>query len=370
MTPEEKRIVQALLGRDPTLAGSWTNKAKAKAGWGPVASQWDKHADAFRDAGSDRYGERVEGFFDDLGGRDRNQAYWQLNEGYSPDEVMENMEGGWTVQPPRPSAPQYPDAGYKAPAHTIRYPTRPVPYGVSPPILSPEGFQSFQEGRLGADRTFAPGSGVRVAQVETANDAAAGGDRLSPAEQRKGWDEQVADAFDKEGAKLAMEWLAEGKRADVAKSVDQLREARAMLESGADNLSGPFVGSWVGQAAAPVFNPESVATKEAIEEVVQRNLRLILGAQFTEREGQRLIDRAFNVKLQEPENAKRVGRLLRSIEDAAAARESAAQHFMQHGTMVGWQGQLPTKEGIEAAMDDDGGDWVTLPNGMRVREKR
>lgn len=198
-----------------------------------------------------------------------------------------------------------------------------------------------------------------------------GGDTLSPQEMRGNWDEQVADAYDKDAAKLALEWMAEGKNADVAKSLSQLREAKARLESGADNISGPVVGSWLGQAVAPAINPESVITKEAIEEVVQRNLRLVLGAQFTEREGERLISRAFNPKLQEPENAKRVGRLLRSIEDAALAREAAAQHFMKHGTLVGWDGRIPGIADIEASIEDTSEDgWVTLPNGMRVREKQ
>lgn len=34
-----------------------------------------------------------------------------------------------------------------------------------PSIMDPAGFQSYQEGSLGADRTFAPGPGTRVAQA-------------------------------------------------------------------------------------------------------------------------------------------------------------------------------------------------------------
>lgn len=41
----------------------------------------------------------------------------------------------------------------------------------APHLLSPQGFQSYREGSLGADRTFAPGPGTRVAQNETVNDA-------------------------------------------------------------------------------------------------------------------------------------------------------------------------------------------------------
>lgn len=228
----------------------------------------------------------------------------------------------------------------------------------------------IQVNRLGADRSFEPGPGVKVAQ--------AGGftpEGMTPMEWRNSqWDEQVADAYDKDAATNAVEWAVQGKRDDVAKSLDQLREAQARLESGADNLSGPLVGSWLGQQIAPMVNPESIVTREAIEEVVQRNLRLVLGAQFTEKEGERLISRAFNPKLQEPENAKRVGRLLRSIEDAAAAREAATQYFMQNGTLVGWNGRIPSMQDIEASLDADGTQpdadgWTTI-NGVRVRVKQ
>lgn len=45
------------------------------------------------------------------------------------------------------------------------------PAAPAPSILTPGGFSSFREGSLGADRSFAPGAGTRVAQNETANDA-------------------------------------------------------------------------------------------------------------------------------------------------------------------------------------------------------
>jgi hypothetical protein len=103
-------------------------------------------------------------------------------------------------------------------------------------------------------------------------------------------------------------------------------------------LSGPIVGN-VPDRVSAFINPDAISAREAVEEVVQRSLREILGAQFTEKEGERLIARAYNPKLQESENRLRVGRLLAQVMAAADAKEDAFRYFEQHGTMQGWTGK-------------------------------
>ena len=88
-----------------------------------------------------------------------------------------------------------------------------------------------------------------------------------------------------------------------------------------------------------VVNPELLALRENVEEVVQRNLRVILGAQFTEKEGERLINRAFNEKLSTKENARRVKLLLNQIRTAAKAKNEAVNYFEKHGSLTGFKGQ-------------------------------
>ena len=84
------------------------------------------------------------------------------------------------------------------------------------------------------------------------------------------------------------------------------------------------------------------AAPEAVEEVVQRNLRIVLGAQFTQKEGERLIARAFNPRLEEPENAKRVRRLITQIRTAAQQKQAASDYFEANGTLVGFKGKRPS----------------------------
>jgi hypothetical protein len=157
-------------------------------------------------------------------------------------------------------------------------------------------------------------------------------------------------AVDSKFATSYVEWAVDGGRSDAAKGRAQLSETLANLRSGAD-LTGPITGNVPG-VIQQFTNPQAIETKEAVEEVVQRNLRLILGAQFTEKEGERLIARAYNPRLSEAENAKRVGRLLKQMELAAQSKDAAAQYYEENGTLAGWQGQLATMAELESSIDD------------------
>jgi hypothetical protein len=100
-------------------------------------------------------------------------------------------------------------------------------------------------------------------------------------------------------------------------------------------------------------NPEAAEVREAVEEVVQRNLRLVLGAQFTEKEGERLISRAYNPKLDEAENKKRVERLIKSIQDAAQEKLNMKSYFEKNGTLKGYNSNLPSITSIEQSAFGD-----------------
>lgn len=175
---------------------------------------------------------------------------------------------------------------------------------------------------------------------------------------------------------------ASGGFADVQKSLSQLASAAEKLDE-KGNISGPVVGN-VPDFIGGFVNPEAIATREEIQEVAQRNLRLVLGAQFTEKEGDKLIQRVFNPSLQEGTNKERVRLLAEQIATAAAAKQEAGQYFDQNGTLAGFQGKLYTindfVEGIdlfdkkakqqEGAAKPDKEGWRKLPNGIKVRVKQ
>lgn len=162
------------------------------------------------------------------------------------------------------------------------------------------------------------------------------------------------EAVDKKFADEYVDFKAAGGFADVQKGLGQLNEVLGSLESG-KGITGGFAEKLpiYGDASRTVWNPEGQAVKDSVEEVVQRNLRLILGAQFTEKEGARLIARAYNPALGDAENAKRVRRLITQIGTAAKAKQEAADYFEQNGTLTGFKGKIYTSADFMNMKFDD-----------------
>jgi hypothetical protein len=129
-----------------------------------------------------------------------------------------------------------------------------------------------------------------------------------------------------------------GGAADAQKALEELRSAHADLKAGKKNLTGPIVGR-VPLESRAMFNQDSVNVEETVANTVQRSLRVILGAQFTQKEGEALIRRAYNPQLSEAKNAERVGRLVTQLERSLIAKQEAAQYYEQNGTLVGYQGK-------------------------------
>jgi phage tail protein X len=125
---------------------------------------------------------------------------------------------------------------------------------------------------------------------------------------------ELQKALDKKFAEDTMlPFITGGATNDMAK-VDKLVGAIATLEAN-PNLTGPYVG-WLPDAALAVVSPDLLATKETIQDVASANLKLILGGQFGEKEGERLINRAFNQSLPASENIKRAKRMLTQVQAA------------------------------------------------------
>jgi hypothetical protein len=187
----------------------------------------------------------------------------------------------------------------------------------------------------------------------TATATAGGAKDLTPGQKRL--DEKAADDI--------FQWQSGGGQ-DMAAQIAQLKPVIADLEAGK-----PITG--ISVAVQPdlllaMTNPRALQNREAVEEVVQRNLRVILGAQFTEKEGERLISRAFNPKLPPAENAKRVRRLFLQMETAAQQKQAMADYFNENGTLKGFQGKMPSVRDFENAMES-GAAAPSVPSGVTVK---
>lgn len=169
------------------------------------------------------------------------------------------------------------------------------------------------------------------------------------------------EAFDKEMAKDLQQFALTG-AADSSKNLSQLKAVREGLVTGdSGNVSGPGVGAFSRiPILGPTFAPGAVNAQEQIAEVVQRNLKEILGAQFTQKEGDNLIARAFNPNLDESVNVSRIDRLIRQMELAYQQKASASDYFMTHGTLKGWDGKLPSINDFDVLGDNPPGAGTRL----------
>ena len=166
-------------------------------------------------------------------------------------------------------------------------------------------------------------------------------------------------AVDKKFAETNVEWLA-GQNVDVAANAGQVATVLAQVEAGKP-LTGPAFGAL--QAIAPDFltaiiNPEATNALEQIQEVAQRNLRIVLGAQFAQKEGEQLIRRAYNPALSPAQNAARLRRLFAQIQVAAQQKQAMVDYFQENGTLKGYKGKKPSaKDFYEVLREGD----QTLP---------
>lgn len=153
-------------------------------------------------------------------------------------------------------------------------------------------------------------------------------DSLTPGEKR----------VDQTFAKSYEDFVLSGGAADFDKNLKQLRGVHAEIRNPkGENYSGPILGR-MPDAITSYTNPKAVDLRQQVEEIVQRNLRIILGAQFTQKEGENLIARAYNPALDEATNAKRLNRLIGSMEKMKNAKIAAMDYFERNGTMKGFKG--------------------------------
>tara|TARA_R110000765_G_scaffold354490_1_gene444645 strand:+ start:43 stop:1275 length:1233 start_codon:yes stop_codon:yes gene_type:complete len=152
-------------------------------------------------------------------------------------------------------------------------------------------------------------------------------------------------AGDTDFAKKLNDWNG-GEAQQTQQNLVNLNEKLEILLSDV-NISGPAIGQ-APEAALAFTHPKTIAFVGDIRDVVFQSLRATLGAQFTENEGNRLVAAAFDLRLGEEENYKRLKRLVKKIEGTKIAMESQASYWAgdnesgQTGTLKGYVGSKPT----------------------------
>jgi hypothetical protein len=128
---------------------------------------------------------------------------------------------------------------------------------------------------------------------------------------------------------------------DVQKGLSQLEIAKQTLQTQPEGkITGPFIGAQDDTGLLKYTNPTAQDTKEQVQEIAQRNLRLILGPQFTAKEGEALINRVYNPALPQSVNVKRLELLQDQMTSAAKTKQEAVDYYNTNGTLKGFKGKL------------------------------
>lgn len=172
---------------------------------------------------------------------------------------------------------------------------------------------------------------------------------MGPGEKKPPSQTKGQSATDEAFAKEYAEFKAAGGYSSVEKGLAQLTEASNALEKG--GLTGPVRGN-TPDLVRQFTNPQALAIRDSVQEVVQANLRQVLGPQFTQKEGEGVMARAYNEKLPDAENKKRLDRLIKQIRTAALAKQEAAEFFEKNGTLTGFKGKLWTAADFRPDKDE------------------
>lgn len=143
-------------------------------------------------------------------------------------------------------------------------------------------------------------------------------------------------ALDKKVGAALGEWLDTG-QATVGSNIATLEGVRDQLldPNGPDQS-----GIWEGVKSNLPFT-DANSRKDTVRAVVQGSLRPTIGAAFTEREGEGVMNRAYNPYADERENAMRLERTVRLLRELAKAKDAQVEWLNDpnnHGSMAGYTG--------------------------------
>ena len=149
-------------------------------------------------------------------------------------------------------------------------------------------------------------------------------------------------SMDAQAGKDTAEYIGRGGSAQTARNIKQLTDVEGILQNAIESgegITGPISGLLSDiPIIGPKFAEKTIKVDEMVKQVVQSDLRTILGGQFAQKEGEGVLLRAINKNLSEEENLRRVQLLISTMTEASKAKEAQAKHVMRFGTLQNYEG--------------------------------
>ena len=159
-------------------------------------------------------------------------------------------------------------------------------------------------------------------------------DKYMPSEGEKVLDREFAKEYNK--------WQTGGK-ADFVENKKIFDEAISALKKGKVST-----GSLSGLGArTPLVRTDTRELESRVRKAINNMLKATLGAQFTEKEGERIFEQTFDPFASEETNIKNMQTELSKIENRAKFLEDQGKYFRKNKTLSGYEPEVSTVDGKE-----------------------
>jgi len=131
--------------------------------------------------------------------------------------------------------------------------------------------------------------------------------------------------LDQEFAKDYNEWTS-GKSNSARLEINKLQDVATKLEKG--NLS---TGGFSGMFPDRMTSSDLLSARADVQSTVMNSLKALLGSQFTEKEGARVISNTWNEADSTEHNLERLNRLITDLNSQADAKDQKAKYYEKTG---------------------------------------
>ena len=161
------------------------------------------------------------------------------------------------------------------------------------------------------------------------------------------------EEFGKAGGQELAEWTG-GKQQSTTKNLTLLDSLIGKLEKNDADLTGNLIDyipvDFIKDTFQGVMNPEALDLRNGVEGIVFQTLRDTLGSQFTEKEGQKLVDVSLNTKLGEEHNVKRLKSTFSYLKSLVDSKQARMKHMQEGKPLFTYKGK--TTEQLQAEMTE------------------
>ena len=142
-------------------------------------------------------------------------------------------------------------------------------------------------------------------------------------------------AADKAFGQEYADFVAGGGIETANKNLQGLQTVQEKLKTAQEPTLLQRAAGYLPDSFRAAITPEAKAREDEVKAAIQNTLRQTLGAQFTAKEGEAILNRAYDPRLSNAENLKRVQKEAQALKAQLEQKMQSARQFESTGSLVG-----------------------------------